>query len=214
MSRSRFSPAPPITGAPGKQYREVDCVLRNTGAGWFAIDDAAHAPINVASVTNDATSITVNFTFTAKKVGSFIACPDEELIKQDIAMGPSVLTDKAVIYLARRVISAYIYYNGTDWIVPPGWSASFSAGVLTITHPTINGFASAKERAGGHRPTIDMVSNTSTTFVFYNTANAAVMTPDTNMKFHFIRVGGSAFENPNNVVSAAGNIWCRGIFEV
>ena len=47
-----------------RKFRLISCVLRNDGAGWYAIDDSTHAPINVDSVTNDTVSINLLLKFT------------------------------------------------------------------------------------------------------------------------------------------------------
>ena len=49
-------------GALPSNYKIVACVLRNTGSGWFAIDDATHAPLNIDSVSDTATAVNVDYT--------------------------------------------------------------------------------------------------------------------------------------------------------
>lgn len=71
--------------------RSVTAVLRNTGSGWFAINDADHKPLGVASVTNNGNSITVNFNFTAKTVRFFIVGVDETFaVNRALVCGASV----------------------------------------------------------------------------------------------------------------------------
>lgn len=78
--------------------RQVSAVLRNTGGGWFAINDADHRPMGLASVTSNSTGITLNFSFTAKTVRYFMVTVDETFATQRaLVCGASVGLNYAVI---------------------------------------------------------------------------------------------------------------------
>lgn len=58
-------------------YKEIMGVVRNTGDGWYFLDDAGHAPLGVASITNDSTYIYVNYDQPATLIHSFLCDTDE-----------------------------------------------------------------------------------------------------------------------------------------
>lgn len=210
-----------IVGESGKRYKAVACVLRNTGAGWFAITDTDHAPLNISSITNDVNSVDVNFNFTARKVVSFVATPDETMAQQGYSMGASVGKTQAQIKIGlNRTVQGYVSYNGSSWTVGSGsvgiTSASFSGGILTITHEAINSNApngSASCRNGVYIASIGTTGSTTTQVYITDYAGAPVATADTNMRIFFSRVHANQVD-PNNYTDAGGNIWCFGIMEV
>lgn len=78
--------------------RQVSAILRNTGSGWMALNDADHKPIGITSVSSDSTGITVNFSFTAKTVRFFIVAADETYaVQRALVCGASVGLSQAVI---------------------------------------------------------------------------------------------------------------------
>lgn len=78
--------------------RQVSAVLRNSGSGWVALNDADHKPIGISSVSSDSTGITVNFSFTAKTVRFFIVAADETYaVQRALVCGASVGLSHAVI---------------------------------------------------------------------------------------------------------------------
>lgn len=79
--------------------------LRNDGAGWYALADADHVPMNVKSVTSTLQAVRVAFTFKARQVVTFVATPDEALARVGLFAGASVGLDVADIALARRGIT-------------------------------------------------------------------------------------------------------------
>lgn len=76
--------------------------LRNDGTGWYAIADSTHAPLNIASVATKDGMITVEYTFTASKIHTFIAAPDETLARAGYSAGASVGVGSARILLAKN----------------------------------------------------------------------------------------------------------------
>lgn len=80
---------------------EVAAALRNDGDGWYAVNDEAHSPLNVRSVTTTDGAIVVVFSFTGRHVQAFIATPDEALAGRSFFVGSSVGLTEAKISLAR-----------------------------------------------------------------------------------------------------------------
>lgn len=88
------------TPAVFPKLQQVAGTLRNTGSGWFVLSDTDHEPIGVASVSNDTSKITVTLDFTASKVISFVATPDETYAGASIgSIGSSVGLTSIDIYL-------------------------------------------------------------------------------------------------------------------
>jgi hypothetical protein len=90
-----------------EKYMMVSGVIRNTGDGWELITDDFHDSINVESVSNGKLAITVNHSFTAKKVVSFVVTPDETFVKEGLTAGASVGLDKTNIYLTKLGSNSY-----------------------------------------------------------------------------------------------------------
>ena len=86
---------------PPSTQRIVACVLRNTGSGWFAIDDADHTPIGVSSVSTSSTAITVNYNFTATTIHTNIVTVDDTFATTptQYLVGASSGMSSMVIYL-------------------------------------------------------------------------------------------------------------------
>lgn len=79
-----------VSGEPGKKPVALAGVIRNTGSGWFYIDDAGHNRINMSAVSVQNGSIRVEHTGGAKKVGALVATPDETFGKEGMIVGASV----------------------------------------------------------------------------------------------------------------------------
>ena len=125
-------------------YRVVCGILRQDTAsgGWYLINDADHIPMNVASVSQTSTFITLNLGFTASKVISFVVCPDETFAKMGITCGASVGLSTVSIQPS-ALLAADVVYNGTTVsVAPPSYfsgdiTGSVSGSELTITHPEV-----------------------------------------------------------------------------
>lgn len=86
----------------GRKIKIVTGILRNTGEGWDFITDATHNRINSTVVESDDSGITLNYGFTAKKILSFVATPDETLAHAGFFVGASVGTTKAIIEMSKK----------------------------------------------------------------------------------------------------------------
>jgi hypothetical protein len=209
-----------IKGDDNKKYKVVACALRNTGSGWYAITDANHDPVGISSITNDTMSITVNYDFTAKTVGTLVCTPDETYVQQGYNFGATVGKTFSKISIERnRTIGGYISYNGTSWVINGDKegisSVSFTGGILTITHEDI-GTSFARNcscRNGVYLADIGTTGATTTQIYIKDYAGTLVSTPDSNMRIFFNAITRPA-ANPNDLTNVGGNIWVYGIFEV
>lgn len=90
-----------------QKYKIVSGVIRNTGNGWELISDTAHEPLHIESVSNNNSAITIDYSFTAKKVVSFVVTPDETFVRNGLNAGSSVGLDKSLIYLSEQGTGVY-----------------------------------------------------------------------------------------------------------
>ena len=90
--------------------RFVAGVLRypNPGAGWIVLNNAGHIPLNITSVATSGKRVIITYGFTAKKVISLIAAPDEYYTQMGVSCGASVGLSSAAIYFNRRPCTGYV----------------------------------------------------------------------------------------------------------
>lgn len=211
-----------------KRIKLVAGVIRNLndGNGWQLITNATHSSVNVDSVSNDTSNITVNFGgITAAKVVSFVAAPDETLARAGFFMGSSVGVGSANIQLKqRKFVSDYVSYSGSAWSSTNGVFTGFAwaAGTLTLTHESVETSTagidcSVTPRDGVLMPVAGSATATATQVKWLDWAGALQTTESTNMKAYVSRGFASAAANPNNVHEGtfpSSNIWFMGEFEL
>lgn len=203
--------------------RYFAAILRNSGSGWTYLDDSNHAPHNIASVTNDTAKIIVTPSFTWDKIRAVVATPDETFGSGNMIPGVRVTTTTVEIYLSQfRLETGYVYYDGANWqtngdnIVSAVWDG---VDTLTITHGSMGSLggnvmgAQLTPREDGYHCRTASVASGTTQVKFYDFSGTLVTTPDTLMKFHFMRSGIGQNINPNNVVNPLANIWLFGFCE-
>jgi hypothetical protein len=78
--------------------RIVAGVLRKVGGSWELRDDATHTPIGLASVSADATKITVTYDATYSVVGGVVVTTDESFA-EDYHVGASVGLSSMDVYI-------------------------------------------------------------------------------------------------------------------
>ena len=204
----------------GKKYKIVAGVIRNIGNGWELIEDTNHSNINVLSVTNDTSKITITYNFIAKKVISFVATPDETMSFDNLFMGASVgLNISEIEMFQNKSIGGYVNWSGLTWSFAgssdQSLSASFNAGILTITHPTISGAkGNVSCRDGIYVANLGSLGDTTTTIYIRDYEGSLVTTENTNMGFYFERNSRNTRINPQTYTTAVSNIWIYGIMEV
>lgn len=223
-------PAPPFVGESGRRYRLVSAALRNTSSGWGVISDTGHAATGITSVSAQSDHLLITHSVGALRVSSFQVTPDETLAAQGWRVGASVGLTETRVYLYRDPadrITDRIYYNGgtSSWVSERGvfTGFSFSGGILTLTHEDMGadgpqGVAIAQRGAIG--AFAGNIAATTTQIVFYNGSFGsltAASTPAAAMHCYVTRYGRRATVppvSPSTVVSASGNLWLTGLFEV
>jgi len=79
---------------------QIAGAIRNDGAGWYAINDTDHSPMNIKAVRSNLFSIEIEYP-AAAKVGSLVIASDETLARVGIVAGASVGLSSAQIVLSR-----------------------------------------------------------------------------------------------------------------
>ena len=109
--------------ASGNQYRLVAGAIRKKGGEWALIDDEGHTPSGIVSVTDRGADLRISYGFTAKKVVSLVAVPDETYAVLGYSFGASVGLDGATIKIMNhRQVNAggYLYYTADGWMMATG----------------------------------------------------------------------------------------------
>ena len=109
--------------ASGNQYRLVAGAIRKKGGEWALIDDEGHTPSGIVSVTDRGADLRIHYGFTAKKVVSLVAVPDESYAVLGYSFGASVGLDGATIKIMNhRQVNAggYLYYTADGWMTATG----------------------------------------------------------------------------------------------
>jgi hypothetical protein len=129
-----------VKGEAGKSVQTLAGVIRNSGSGWFYIDDTGHNRVNMSTVVVQNGSIRVEHTSLAKKVGSLIAAPDETFAKEGMICGASVGNTFSLIDL---YFPLNVQVKGDGTFVTKNYFNSslgltFSAdkSSFTLTHPS------------------------------------------------------------------------------
>ena len=107
----------------GDQYRMVAGAIRKKDGVWGLIDDEGHTPSGIASVTDRGNDLRISYGFTAKKVVSLVAVPDESYAVLGYSFGASVGLDGATIKIMNhRQVNAggYLYYTADGWMMATG----------------------------------------------------------------------------------------------
>lgn len=229
---------PFFTAKPGQKYKATFGTIRNVGqAGgyWQPISDTAHKPSNISSVTTDGTEITVNYGFNGTGIGTFLAVPDETMASEGFLMGSSVAANQAKIKLARRkTLTDYVYWDATLNAGAGGFRSannvftigSYTAGVLTLTHPAVIGSQQnngrVTGRGGAYRPVISTsgapLDLTTTKVELWTAAGALATVGHPDMKFYLERYDVAGWVDPRTAIDTTSqpnhNIWLFGIHEV
>lgn len=213
-----------VRGEDGRPLRIVAGVLRNTGSGWGLISDSGHEAVNVDSVSDSTTAITVDYSsIGATKVVSFVVAPDETFARQGFTTGASVgLTSSSIQIMQSRPFSDYVSWNGSAWVSLGGvFTLSYSAGILACGHPKIPAGVNVNhvQVTGRGVLPVHLVSGNSETNVsiaWYNWSGTLQTTPSTDMRA-FIAKGASGPLDPqqiNTTLYPSSNLWFMGVFEV
>jgi len=216
-----------LQGAAGKRYRIVAGTIRNTATTWATINDAAHTPVGVTSVTQTATAVEINYP-PATKIVTFVCGTDETYAMQGLRVGASVGLDKAVLQMSLtdvHRISDMLTWNGSSWDSYSGHfpGASFdNNGRLTLTHEDMGTALGGSVSA---RPQNNLSANTvaylgamgdTTTEIELRTPAGAKITSLANPTRIWVERAGhrqTPPSNPSAINSASGNVWFIGVLE-
>lgn len=216
-----------VRGVADRRYNAILGAIRNDGGpNYFQpIADAVHRPTFIQSVQTLADRIRVTYDTAASKVGAVLAVPDESLAAAGFTCGTSVGTNYVDIFVYRTIEFAdYVSYNSGAWTSASGvFTPTFSAGVLTLTHPSLINLVaafsgSATARSGPYVAQMDGLGLSTATVVFRDFAGTIITTPDTNMRV-YVRHGVSrpVQWNPTIVDTTTfpnSNFWIIGTQEV
>lgn len=88
-----------VIGEPGRDYRLLSAVLRNTGNGWHILEDKGHRPTSITRVTTHANRLEIAHPINALRVSSMQVTPDEALAARGLRVGISAGLDLCFLYL-------------------------------------------------------------------------------------------------------------------
>lgn len=105
---------------------EILGAIRNTGTGWFVIQDSGHEPINIASLSDQGSALRLTYGPTASKVGTLLITPDETYAQAGYSAGASVGSSYADIKFGQNGTaknpSQVSSSSGNFWIYGKMWS--------------------------------------------------------------------------------------------
>lgn len=126
--------------ASGKRFRLIMGSIRNTGDGWKWINDAYHFPAGsdpVGSVEVVGSYIRINYSFTAARVGTLLACPDETMAQYGLTCGCSVGVNYSDLSLSAPLDFSINLADNSVINTHPfagNITVSTASGISTITH--------------------------------------------------------------------------------
>lgn len=126
---------------PNRRLQIIAGSVRNTGDGWKWISDSAHTPVGITpTVSVVGTAIRINYGFTAKRVVTLVATPDETFAALGFIIGGSVGTTYTDLQIKAPL--SFTVDTSTNTITAPAYvagaiSATTASGVCTVTHPTV-----------------------------------------------------------------------------
>lgn len=209
-----------------KKLKILAGVIRNTGNGWEYIDDSGHNPLNLTSVSVDANGkIEIDYGFTASKVLSLVATPDETFAGL-YSIGGSVGLDKTLFncYALPKAYGGMVRI--TNGVVDATSYATFTSseiktnGEIRLHHPTLSGMASKEVfniQASSPSYSIKLGSQAFDYVSLYAyDANSQKITDFTGLSFdiYATRTVNARFVNANDIVDAGGNFWIFGVMEI
>jgi hypothetical protein len=232
-------PPPPLRGKTGQRYRMLLGTIRNYGSAngyWQPIDDAAHNPTGIESVTTSGTEILVDYDFDGNGIGTVLVTTDETMAAERFFAGASVAANQCSIKLARaKELRDYCSFTGVvAGTNPTGFTfangvftpVSYTAGVLTVSHPTIYSRAGDPmvTPRGNCRPVISSAGTpataTQTKVELWNPSTNVLLTAgDSSMKFYLSRADEAGFTiDPRSAIDTTTapnhNLWIWGVHEV
>lgn len=215
---------------PNLNYRVVACALQNTGSPnwWQPIDNSAHHPIGVASVTSSGSNITLTYSFAATRVGGLIVAPDETLGVQGYTPGASVGLTSSIITLPKptQAIASKIYWTGTAWSYFGSTVSgiTYSAGKLHFSHASVSDLGATVVLQSNGSPAalpyyvvFGTLAATYSEIWFVDRATGSAYTGpiDAGMSIVVTRSSTPGYYGDVTTITDPGaNLWVYGVFEV
>ena len=210
----------------GKNVRVVAGVIRNSGDGWTFINDTGHNPINLDRIGYDANgNIVVYFGFTAKKVLSFIAAPDDDFAKL-YTCGSSVGLEWATIslYSIPQIVGGLITYADGAWntqFSTFNLARSVSGNIVEVTHPAVPSADTAEwfditctSWRGKFSAYVQSVTAQSFQVKMFDLDGNEMAMPPAGAGLVLTRTTPTVRQDARNIVSSTGNIWIYGVLEI
>lgn len=92
------STAPRLVAASDDYVVVAGAIRPDADCEWHLIDDEAHDPVGIDSVTTAADgAVTIRYAAAGSSVVTFLAVPDETLARQGVKAGASADLDRAVL---------------------------------------------------------------------------------------------------------------------
>ena len=203
-------------------YRIIAAALRNTGGVWNVINSGGHRESGIASVVTNVASITINYSFTASNVASLIVVTDETLALGGYTVGASAGLSSADITIVKpsKTVGCYAFWSGAGFtLIGQGAGnfsiASFTAGVLTLNHDSIDDtICSVVGRGGVLVPQAGGIGATTTAFSFYDWAGVLQTVGSADMKAYVSRSQHASVQDPSLIGTTPANLWVYGVFEL
>ena len=201
-------------------------VVRNIGGSWSIINDSEHEPSSNFNSVTTLSSAYYNFRLNynaVSEVGALLAVTDEAYASRGLFVGSSVGLSFTNVAIYKKGISAVINYTGSwnaivdnDVLPSSGYSISFTAGVVRVTHANaymkVDAFdvnIQQRYKANNYTVKIGTIGNNYVEFVFLDSSGNLVTTADSSMDFVFSRNG--TWLVPNSLLGIAkSNIWFSG----
>jgi len=96
------------------EYCFIGGTIRNSGDGWYLLDNDGHEPLNILKVETTDKNIIIYYTGYSKVI-SFSVTPDETMGAEGYTVGASVGLDHTIINVYDKdhnLINPYDYING------------------------------------------------------------------------------------------------------
>lgn len=211
-------------GNDGSEYRIVACALRPDASGvWGVIQDVNHVPTYIESVTQNASSVIVEFVSGVKTVAVLVT-PDETMAMSGLTAGASVAPDAATIRMSWSVTGDRVYWNGSAWTSTnnsfSAYSFNATTGVLTCQRRgtfVANTSVVAASRKPGTHVFVDGVNLSQIRIGFADMAGNPITTPSAECDAYLVGpMRASSTIDPSTITSAEyalANLWLLGIVQ-
>lgn len=164
---------------PNTAMRVLLGTLRNTGAGWSWISNAAHSPTgfsNSVPVSVVGYALRIPYLFNASKVGSLVVTCDETFALQGMLAGGSVGLGYSDLFMSaplRFTVDCTTNAVSSSDIFSGLITASSAGGITTVNHPSCeadySGVCSLLRRTNGVISAIPSIGySTSATYIEHN----------------------------------------------